>query len=100
MQNSNTNLPQNKINFTIKSDENESYKFTVFNEEDDITLILENLKEFPIKIYELKISLKKLKEMDESFCAFLNAQKFINNGIKKLWNPKNIILLILKMKNV
>ena len=78
MQNSNTNLPQNKINFTIKSDENESYKFTVFNEEDDITLILENLKEFPIKIYELKTSLKKLKEMDESFCAFLNAQKFIN----------------------
>ena len=88
MENSNTNLPQNKLDFTIKSDENETYKFTVFNEEDDITLILENLKEFPIKIYELKTSLKKLKEMDESFCAFLNAQKFINNGIKKTLESK------------
>ena len=90
---SNINIQQQKLSFTIKSDSNESYKFTIYNEEDDLIFIMENLKEFPIKKYELKISLKKLKEMDECFDGFKNAQKFINNGIKKTIESKKYNLI-------
>ena len=36
-----------------------------------------SLKEFPIKLYELNIQFEKLKEMDENFIMFKNAEKFI-----------------------
>ena len=61
---SSINVSKEKLNFNIKSDSKESYKFTIYNEEDDLTFLFENTKEFPVKKYELKISLKKLKEMD------------------------------------
>lgn len=43
-----------KINFTLKSD-TISYDFTLINKEEELTFKFEDLKVFPIKIYELKI---------------------------------------------
>jgi hypothetical protein len=39
-----------KVNFTLKS-ENSSYDFTIIDNNKEITLKIEDLKEFPIKIY-------------------------------------------------
>ena len=80
-----------KMNFTIKL-KDDKYKFTIFNKGDDITFKLENMKDFPVKIYEAKISLKELKEKDECFYGFKNAEKFINNGIKKSIEANKITL--------
>ena len=71
-----------KEKFILKSKE-DKYKFTIYNEEDNITFNLESMKEFPVKIYEIKTSLKELKEKDDCFYGFKTAEKFINNGIKK-----------------
>ncbi len=71
----------NKLKFSIKSDSKKTYNFTIFGQEDNLTFILEDLEDFPMKIYELKITLKELKEKDENFYIFKNSGKIIN-GIK------------------
>ena len=50
------------------------------------------MKEFPVKIYESKKSLKELKEKDDSFYGFKTAEKFIYNGIKKSIEGKKLTL--------
>ena len=40
-----------KMNFIIKLKE-DKYKFSIFNKEDNITFKFENIKDFPVKIYE------------------------------------------------
>ena len=42
-----------KLNFTLKS-ENSSYDFTIIDNNKELTLKTEDLKEFPIKIYEIE----------------------------------------------
>jgi len=80
-----------KEKFILKSKE-DKYQLTVFNEEDNITFIVENLKDFPVKFYEVKTSLKELKEKDDCFYGFRNAEKFITNGIKKSIEANKIAL--------
>lgn len=65
-----------KVNFTLKSGES-SYDFTIINKEKELTFKLEDLKEFPIKIYELNIDLEKLRQLDENFFMFKNSEKII-----------------------
>ena len=65
-----------KLNFNL-----DSYNFTISNEEDNLNLIVESLKDFPRKIFELKCSFQDLQKMDKNFENFINAEKFINNGI-------------------
>jgi len=79
---SNEDKSKTKEKFILKSKEDD-YKFTIYNEEDNITFNLQNTKEFPVKIFEKKTSLKELKENDDCFYGFKTAQKFIINGIKK-----------------
>lgn len=68
--------PSTKVNFTLKA-ENTTYDFTLINKGEELTFKFENLKEFPIKLYELKIELEKLKQMDENFLMFKNSEMFI-----------------------
>ena len=65
-----------KLNFILKS-ENTSYDFSISNKGEEITLKVEDLQEFPVKIYELKIELEKLKELDENFYMFKKADRLI-----------------------
>ena len=79
--------------FEIKSkSKKDKYKFTIYNDGDNITFNLENTKKFPIKFYELKTSLKELKEKDDCFYGFKDAKKFIDNGIKKSIDKNEITL--------
>ena len=65
-----------KINFTLKSD-TISYDFTLINKEEELTFKFEDLKVFPIKIYELKIEFEKLKQLDDNFSIFKKPERFI-----------------------
>lgn len=91
--NSNSNLNQTKLKFSLYTDKKEPFKFTIFNEEDNITFIFESMKEFPVKIYEMKTSLTELKEKDDCFYGFKTAGKFISNGIKKSIESKKYNLI-------
>jgi len=66
-----------KNTFSLKS-ENASYDFTLINREDEITFKFENLKDFPVKIYELKIGFQKLQELDDNFFMFKKSERFID----------------------
>lgn len=66
-----------KINITLKS-ENSSYDSTLINKDEELTLKFEDLKEFPVKIYELKIEFEKLKQLDENFFMFKKIDRQIN----------------------
>ena len=70
-----------RLNFKLNEKSEQPYHFTVLYKEDDITIIIEETKTFPIKIFELKTSLKDLKELDDNFTVFRNCERFIN-GIK------------------
>ena len=56
-----------KINVELQTNSEQKYNLTVFNKEEDLTFILENQSDFPMKIFELKISMRELKELDENF---------------------------------
>ena len=80
-----------KLEYVIKnnSEENESsYNFIALNNEENLTFTLEDLKDFPVKIYELKITFKELKEQDENFFVFRNAEKLMG-GIKVCIESEN-----------
>ena len=77
--------------FELKS-KKDKYNFTIYNDGDNITFNLENTKKFPIKFYELKTSLKELKEKDDCFYGFQDAKRFIDNGIKKSIDKNEITL--------
>ena len=63
------------------------FKFCVKSEGDNIIFTVQNVKYFPVKTYELKISFKELQNMKyfEIF-NYKNAGKFINNVINKCVN--------------
>ena len=89
----NSNPQTSKLKYTIQnnSEENnaeESYNFIVLNNEENLTFTLESLEDFPAKIYELKIDFKKLKEKDDNFSIFKNAERFMG-GIKKCIESNN-----------
>ena len=65
-----------KLNFTLKS-ENASYDFSISNKDEELTLKFEDLQEFPVKIYELKIEFEKLKKLDENFYMFKRADRLV-----------------------
>ena len=62
-----------KLNFNIKSKTEKEYNLNIENKEENITFTLEDLIDFPVKIFELKTSFKELKESDENFFVFRNA---------------------------
>ena len=70
-----------KLKFTLKSKSSDSYNIVISNKEEEICITLENLKEFPVKIFELKTSFKELKELDDNFFIFRNTERLIT-GIK------------------
>ena len=77
-----TNSISNKLNFKLKQNSEQTYSFTVSSIEENITFVFEDLKNFPMKVFELKISLNDLIELDDNFFGFKNAKLFLN-GIKK-----------------
>ena len=77
-----------KINVELQTNSEQKYNLTVFNKEEDLTFILENQSDFPMKIFELKISMRELKELDENFFVFKNAERLIN-GIENFIKTKN-----------
>ena len=95
---SNHSTPTSKVNFTLKA-EKTTYDFTILKKEEELTFKLENLKEFPIKLYELKIQFEKLKEMDENFLMFKNAETFIKK-IKTFIQSENYSVVFDKEENV
>ena len=65
-----------KVSFSLKS-ENTSYDFTLINKGDELTFKFEDLKAFPIKLYELKIEFEKLRQSDENFLMFQRTERLI-----------------------
>ena len=86
-----------KVNFTLKSD-NSSYDFTILENNKELTLKIEDLKEFPIKIYELKVEFEKLKQIDDNFFMFKTSERFIN-AIKSCIQSENCTITISKEEN-
>ena len=86
-----------KVNFTLKSDKS-SYDFTILENNKELTLKIEDLKEFPIKIYELKIEFEKLKQIDDNFFMFKTSERFIN-AIKLCIQSENYSISIDKEEN-
>ena len=66
-----------KLNFTLKS-EKSSYDFTLIKKDEELDFKIEDLKDFPSKLYQLKIQFKDIKTLDENFSIFNNADRFIN----------------------
>lgn len=95
---SNHSTPTSKVNFTLKG-EKTTYDLTIINKEEELTFKVENVKEFPIKLYELKIQFEKLKEMDENFLMFKNAEKFIKK-IKTFIQSENYSIIFDEEENV
>ena len=86
-----------KIKFTLKS-ENSSFDFTIIDTTKELTLKIEDLKDFPIKIYELKIEFEKLKQIDDNFFMFKTSERFIN-AIKSCIQSDNYTITISKEEN-
>jgi len=86
-----------RLNFTLKS-ENASYDFTLMNKDQELTLKFEDLNEFPVKIYELKIEFEKLKELDDNFFMFKKVNKLIN-AIKNCINNEKYSIIFDKDEN-
>ena len=92
-------------NNSEENDSEESFNFIALNNEENLTF-LEDLKDFPVKIYELKITFKELKEQDENFIVFRNAEKLMG-GIKiciesenyKVENNKEENYIVFEMQN-
>ena len=87
-----------KLNFTLKS-ENVSYDFSISNKDEELTLKFEDLQEFPVKIYELKIEFEKLKQLDENFYMFKRVDRLIKT-IKMCIQNENYSLNFDKEENV
>ena len=87
-----------KANFTLKSDKT-SYDFTIQNQDEELSLKFQDLNEFPIKIYELKIQFEKLKQLDDNFFMFKTVERFINT-IKKCIEAEKFSLVYSKEENV
>ena len=87
-----------KFNMTLKSD-NVSYDFSISNKDEELTLKFEDLQEFPVKIYELKIEFEKLKQLDENFYMFKKVDKLIKT-IKTCIQNKNYTVTFDKEENV
>ena len=95
----------NKFKFKVKSSSEKSYNLTVLYKEDNFVFTLEDMADFPIKVFELKGTLKELKEIDDNFCIFRNTERLVN-GIKacidlnkysiKLDEKEDIILFEIK----
>ena len=64
------------MNFSLKA-EKATYDFTLIKKGEELTFQFENIKEFPIKLYELKIQFEKLKDLDVNLSMFRNAEMFI-----------------------
>ena len=69
-------IASSKASFSLKS-ENTSYDFTLINKGDELTFKFEDLKSFPIKLYELKIEFEKLRQSDENFSMFPRTERLI-----------------------
>jgi len=95
----------NKFKFKVKSSSEKSYNLTVLYKEDNFVFTLEDMADFPVKVFELKGTLKELKEIDDNFCIFKNTERLVN-GIKacidlnkysiKLDEKEDIILFEIK----
>ena len=95
----------NKFKFKVKSSSEKSYNLTLLYKDENFVFTFEDMADFPVKIYELKGSLKELKEMDENFFIFKNTTKLVH-GIKacidlgkysmKLDEEENIIIFEIK----
>ena len=95
----------NKFKFKVKSSSEKSYNLTLSYKDENFVFTFEDMADFPVKIYELKGSLKELKEMDENFFIFKNTTKLVL-GIKacidlgkysmKLDEEENIIIFEIK----
>ena len=86
-----------KFKFTLKS-EKSSFDFTIIDTNKELTLKIEDLKDFPIKIYELKIEFEKLKQIDDNFFMFKTSERFIN-AIKSCIQSENYSISIDKEEN-
>ena len=95
-----------KMNFTLKS-EKTSYNFNLIDKEGELTFKFQNLNEFPIKIYELKIDFEKLKQYDENFDVFTKSER-LTKTIKASIDTNNYSvsfneeenLVIFEIKNI
>ena len=76
----NQSSKSSKINYKLNQKSEHPYNFTLFYKEDDLTFYFEDTKDFPIKFFELKTSMKELKQLDENFEMFKT--KNLINGIK------------------
>ena len=62
----NQSSKSSKINYKLNQKSEHPYNFTLFYKEDDLTFYFEDTKDFPIKFFELKTSMKELKQLDEN----------------------------------
>lgn len=76
------NSSSKKLTFSLQKNSDKSYDFSISNKDEDITFLFEETNIFPMKIFELKIALKDLIQLNDNFFIFKNCERLIN-GIKK-----------------
>ena len=70
------------------------FKFTLDSKEDSATFFVQNLKDFPIKTYELKLAMSDVEKMEEfEIFNFKNMEKFCNIIRKSINSDKYEIIL-------
>jgi len=70
------------------------FKFTISSTEDNATFFVQNLKDFPIKTYELKLTISDVEQMEEfENFKFKNMEKFCN-VIRKCINADKYEIII------
>ena len=87
-----------KLNFTLKS-EKTSYDFTLTKKDEELNFKIEDLKDFPAKLYQLKIQFKDIKKLDDNFSIFNNAERFINT-IKRSIQAEKYSISYIEEENV
>ena len=76
------NSSTKKLTFSLQKNSDKIYEFTISIKDEDITFLFEETNNFPMKIFELKITLKDLTQLNDNFFIFKNSERLIN-GIKK-----------------
>lgn len=70
-----------------------NFKFTIESKEDNAIFFIQNLRDFPIKTYQLKLTMNDLEKMEEFENFKFKSMEKLCNIIRNLLIQINMILL-------
>ena len=87
------------LKFTLENENKKDYNLILTYGKDYLTILIENLKIFPISFYELNTTLDNLKKKDENFLIFQSIERLVN-GIELCIKNKNYSIKYDEIENL